>query len=75
MQHRFKIKPEAFAAVFQSFSNNISHDFAKGMGTLAIDGLAMQIAANPNDTDSFLSETNGQKPYNLLHLNVLYDLR
>lgn len=75
MQQRFKIKPEAFATVFQSFFSNISHDFTKGMRILAIDGSAMQIATNPNDTDSFLPGTNGQKPYNLLHLNTLYDLQ
>ena len=35
----------------------------------------MQIATNPNDVDSFFPGTNGQKPYNLLHLNALYDLK
>lgn len=75
VQQRSKIKPEAFATVFQSFSSNISQDFTEGMRVLAIDGSAMQIATNPNDVDSFFSGTNGQKPYNLLHLNTLYDLK
>ena len=75
VQQRSKIKPEAFAMVFQSFSSNISHDFTEGMRILAIDGSAMQIATDPNDTDSFFLGTNGQKPYNLLHLNALYDLQ
>ena len=34
----------------------------------------MQIAANPQDTDSFYPGTNGQKSYNLLHINAMYDL-
>ncbi len=70
VQQRSKIKPEAFATVFQSFSSNISQDFTEGMRVLAIDGSAMQIATNPNDVDSFFPGTNGQKPYNLLHLNA-----
>ncbi len=75
VQQRSKIKPRAFETVFQSFSNNISCDFTEGMRILVIDGSAMQIATVPNDTDSFLPGTNGQKPYNLLHLNALYDLK
>ena len=34
----------------------------------------MQIPTNPNDTDTFFPGTNGQKPYNLVHLNALYDI-
>lgn len=75
VQQRVKIKPEAFETVFRSFSNNISCDFTEDMRILAIDGSAIQIATNPNDTDSFLPGSNGQKPYNLLHLNALYDLK
>lgn len=45
------------------------------MRILAIDGSAIQIAINPNDIDSFFPGTNGQKSYNLLHLNALYDLK
>ena len=75
VQQRVKIKPEAFETVFRSFSDNISCDFTEDMRILTIDGSAMQIATNPNDTDSFFPGTNGQKPYNLLHLNALYDLK
>lgn len=75
VQQRVKIKPEAFETVFRSFSNNISCDFTEDMRILAIDGSAMQIATNLNDADSFFPGTNGQKPYNLLHLNALYDLK
>lgn len=75
VQQRVKIKPEAFETVFRSFSDHISCDFTEDMRILAIDGSAMQIATNPNDVDSFFPGTNGQKPYNLLHLNALYDLK
>ena len=56
VQQRVKIRPEAFETVFRSFSDNISCDFTEDMRILAIDGSAMQIATNPNDTDSFFRE-------------------
>lgn len=34
----------------------------------------MQSATNPEDKDSYFPGTNGQKGYNLPHLNALYDL-
>ena len=56
VQQRVKIKPEAFEMVFRSFSNNISCVFTEDMRILALDGSAMQIATNPNDTDPFFRE-------------------
>ncbi len=41
---------------------------------MAVDGSDIQIATNPDDKDSYMPGSNGQKPYNLLHLNALYDL-
>ncbi|MBP3242103.1 MAG: IS4/IS5 family transposase, partial [Oribacterium sp.] len=40
-----------------------------------MDGSDVQIATNPDDQTSYHQGTNGQKPYNLLHLNALYDLK
>lgn len=45
------------------------------MCLLAVDGSDIQIATNPNDETSYFSGSNGQKPYNLLHLNALYDIK
>ena len=45
------------------------------MHLLAVDGSDIQIATNPNDLSSFHPGTNGRKPYNLLHLNALFDLK
>lgn len=75
VQQKVKIKPKAFETVFRSFSDHISCDFTEDMRILDIDGSAIQIAINPNDVDSFFPGTNGQKSYNLLHLNALYDLK
>ena len=44
------------------------------MPVLAVDGSKIQIPTNPGDVDSFMPGSNGQKPYNLLHLNALYNL-
>lgn len=75
VQQRSKIKPEAFEAIFQGFSKNVSGEFDENMRVLAVDGSDIQIATNPEDIDSFFPGSNGQKPYNLLHLNALYDLK
>ncbi len=45
------------------------------MAILAVDGSKIQIPTNPSDTDSYLPGTNGQEPYNLLHLNCLFNLK
>ena len=34
----------------------------------------LQIAANPKDPDSYYPGVNGQRAYNLLHINAMYDL-
>lgn len=41
---------------------------------LAIDGSDLHNPTNPKDTDSYLKKINEQRPYNLLHLNALYDV-
>lgn len=76
IQQRNKIKPEAFEAIFKSFSTDISLETNDDeLRILAVDGSDVQIATNPDDKESYISGSNGQKPYNLLHLNALYDLK
>lgn len=75
IQQRDKIKPDALEAIFQSFSTDLSHHTKdRKLRILAVDGSDIQIATNPQDEDSYMPGSNGQKPYNLLHLNALYDL-
>ena len=75
IQQRQKIKSSAFENVFSSFTREVSQNLAPSpMRVLAVDGSDIQIATNPDDIDSYFPGTNGQKPYNLLHLNALYDL-
>ena len=75
IQQRAKILPEAFEFLFQHFTYKVDENkLYHGLRMLAVDGSDLQIAANPNDPDSYLPGTNGQKAYNLLHINAMYDL-
>lgn len=74
VQQRYKIKPEAFKAVFDSFTSRLVTDDSIDYRILAVDGSDIQTATNPNDPESYHPGTNGNKPYNLHHLNALYDL-
>lgn len=76
VQQRSKIKSDAFEDIFTGFVDKITNDLSdKEMRILAVDGSDIQIATNPNDETSYFSGTNGQKAYNLLHLNALYDIK
>ncbi len=74
VQQRSKIKPEAFKSVFDGFTSKIVKNFSKEFRILAVDGSDIQIATNPKELSSYHQGVNGKKPYNLLHLNALYDL-
>ena len=73
-QQRNKIKPDAFKSIFDGFSDNNINELSIEMPILAVDGSDIQIATDPNDSDSYFPGTNGQKDYNLLHLNALYEV-
>ena len=74
VQQRIKIKPEAFKVIFDRFTFKISKSPKYSMSILAVDGSDIHIPTNPDDITSYHPGTNAQKPYNLLHLNALYDL-
>ena len=75
IQQRNKINPEAFKMLFYNFKNCIDEQkLFKGYRLLAVDGSDLHVPINPNETDSFHQRKNGDKPYNLLHINALYDL-
>lgn len=75
VQQRSKILPDAFESLFHSFTkiNNPQTGY-KGYQVLAVDGSDLHVPTNPNDTESFFPRKNKQRPYNLLHLNALYDV-
>ena len=72
IQRRAKILPEAFECLFRHFTAKVDEDSRfRGLRLLAVDGSDLQIAANPKDPDSYFPEANGQKAYNLLHINAM----
>ena len=76
VQQRAKILPKAFENLFDLFVKNTASERKtyRGLQLLAVDGSDFLTAANSDDPDSFFPGTEEQKPYNLLHLNALYDL-
>ena len=75
VQQRKKLLPTAFESIFHSFTKRTRQtQLYKGMRLYAVDGSDLQISTNPKDLESFYPSVNGAKPYNLLHLNALYDL-
>jgi len=76
VQQRNKINYRAFEALFHNFTESVSEQkLYKGYRLLAVDGSDLHTPTNKDESDSFYPGSNGQKPYNLLHLNVLYDLQ
>ena len=78
VQMRNKLKAEAFRALLLGFNKQMEKistpKTESGLRILAVDGSDIQIPMDPDDKDSFYPGVNGQKPYNLIHLNALYDL-
>lgn len=77
-QQRSKIHPCAMEFLFHSFYKSFtSMETYRGFRLLACDGSDLAIAYNPNDTETHRRHNSiekGQKGYNQLHLNALYDL-
>ncbi|MBQ3265983.1 MAG: IS4 family transposase, partial [Ruminococcus sp.] len=75
VQKRAKILPEAFESLFDLFTKEFAEaETYRGFQLLAVDGSDFLTAANPDDPDSYFPGKEDQKPYNLLHLNALYDV-
>lgn len=75
VQQRSKILPEAFETIFRLFAEETDGSrLYNGYRLFAVDGSDVQIPTNPQDPDSYFPGNNGQHPYNLLHLNAMYDL-
>lgn len=78
VQQRYKLKENLFEMLFRSFTNNMprnkSESLLKGFRLLAADGSTVQVPIDESQEESFCRGNVGQKPYNLVHLNALYDL-
>ena len=75
VQRRSELLPNVMETLFSTFTGSFQYENTyRQFRLLAVDGSDVQIPTNPNDPDSYFPGSNGQKPYNLLHLNALYDL-
>ena len=73
VQQREKIKSSAFKTILSDFNSRTQfNNLYKGYRLLAVDGSSLQIFTNPYDSDTYFP--NNGKPFNMLHINALYDL-
>ena len=75
VQRRSLISPDAFLYLFHAFNFAVpSKNLFEGYRLVACDGSDLNIARNPNDKENYFQSNPGEKGFNLLHLNALYDL-
>jgi len=75
IQQRNKISSTAFETLFHQFTSAFPQQkLYRGYRLLAVDGSDLHTPTNIEETDCYYPGTNGQKPYNLIHLNAIYDL-
>ena len=75
IQRRNLISPDAFLYLFHAFNFSVpSEKLFEGYRLVACDGTDLNIARNPNDKENYFQSNLGEKGFNLLHLNALYDL-
>lgn len=76
VQQRNKVDHRAFEVLFHTFTKAVDEQaLFKGYRLIAVDGSDLHTPTNKDETDSYHKGANGQKPYNLFHLNALYDLQ
>lgn len=74
VQQRSKLKSSAFEDIFRKFTSEMSTEkLFQGYRLLAVDGSDLVTPTNRADIDS-LFQVKDSSPYNLYHLNALYDL-
>ena len=75
IQQRNKIDPAAFSSLFDLFVSKTDKErLYKGFRLFAADGTDIQIPTNSDDAASYYPGAKGQAPYNILHLDAVYDL-
>lgn len=75
VQQRNKISTTAFETLFHQFTNSFPQQkLYKGYRLIAVDGSDLHTPTNPQEKSCYYPGTNGQRPYNLMHLNAMYDL-
>ena len=74
-QQRYKLQPEGWDFLFHTFvdqCHTLSDNLYNGYRLLACDGSDVNIARDPSDERTFIHE--GERGYNAIHINALYDI-
>jgi hypothetical protein len=75
IQQRAKINSKAFEFLFREFTDSMDRPKThKGYRLVAVDGSDLHIHHNPNDEKSYFQSIPNSKGFNLIHLNVMFDL-
>lgn len=75
VQQRSKISANAFETLFRQFTSSFDKmKLYKGYRLIAVDGSDLHTPTNSQEEACYYPSVNGQKPYNLMHLNAMYDL-
>lgn len=78
IQQRNKLKPGTFDSLFHSFVSSIEAvqppKTFHGMRLLTVDGSDIHIPTDLSHKESLVSRSKKQPPYNMIHLNAMYDL-
>lgn len=74
-QQREKILPEALKFLFWEFNKSFAqYQTYRGYRLLACDGTDLNITRNPSDQKNYFQSNPGEKGFNQIHLNALFDL-
>lgn len=75
VQQRSKIKYDAFKQIFNDFTKAAyENESQENLPLIAVDGSDVITSADENAKESFFIDVNGDKKYNLYHVNALFDL-
>lgn len=75
VQQRDKILTIAFEFLLHEFNQSFEeYKTHKGYRLLAVDGSALNISHNPDDSSTYFQSLPDAKGFNQLHLNAMYDL-
>ena len=75
IQQRKKILPEALEFLFRNFNDAFEeYKTYRGYRLITCDGTDVNIARNSDDQENYFQTNPGEKGFNQLHLNAMYDL-
>lgn len=75
IQQRNKLLPKTFQFLLHKFTHStVDPKTYQGYRLIAVDGSDLHIPHDPMDKETYFQSIPGTKGFNLLHLNVMYDL-